>query len=72
MQFHSLCHFVIFDVLATRTHGDLRRSRLTARRRVLETLFRRIRTGSHLSLGMQTTDTDLAQLWYDELPAAGP
>ena len=65
------CHFVIFDVLETRRHGDLRRSRLTARRQVLETLFRRIRTGSHLSLGMQTTDVDLAQIWYDELPAAG-
>ena len=65
------CHFVLFDVLETRQHGDLRRVGLSKRRQILEQLFRRIPSGSHLSLGMQTADPGLAQIWYDELPVAG-
>ncbi|MEQ4208490.1 ATP-dependent DNA ligase [Actinopolymorpha sp. B17G11] len=64
-------HLVVFDVLETAADGDLRRRPLTVRRKVLERLLARVPSGSHLSLGMQTDDPELAQLWYDELPASG-
>jgi ATP-dependent DNA ligase len=64
-------HLVVFDVLETAADGDLRRRPLTVRRKVLERLFTHVPSASLLSLGMQTNDPELAQLWYDELPASG-
>ena len=64
-------HLVLFDVLETSRDGDLRRTPLTKRRRVLERLMRRVPTSCPLALSLQTADPDVAQEWYDEMAAVG-
>ena len=64
-------HYVVFDVLESPGRGDLRRARLSTRRRVLERLMNRVPTGTPLALVMQTEDPDTAQLWCSALGRQG-
>ncbi|WP_040421874.1 hypothetical protein [Actinopolymorpha alba] len=64
------CHLVVFDVLEL-DGCDYRREPLTARRRVLETLLHRVRPGTPLALGMQTSDLAVAEGWYNDLAVVG-
>jgi len=65
------CHLVLFDLLESKTAGDLRSKPLRVRRRELEQLMARARPGSHLALGLHTDDPDVARSWFDDLAAVG-
>ncbi|MEQ7005725.1 hypothetical protein ABN028_05940 [Actinopolymorpha sp. B17G11] len=61
-------YMIAFDCLESKSAGDLRRRPLRVRRRELERLLARVPPDSHLALGMQTTDEDVAMSWYQDWP----
>jgi ATP-dependent DNA ligase len=65
------CHYATFDVLESPKHGDLRRTKLSTRRQILERLMGQVPSGTPLALVMQTDDPDTAQLWCSTLGKAG-
>lgn len=63
-------HYVLYDVLEA-AGEDLRRRPLTERRTRLEQLLAPVEQPSLLTLGMQTDDPEVAQIWFDQLHQVG-
>jgi ATP-dependent DNA ligase len=64
-------HFVAFDVLEARPHGDLRNRPLRERRAVLEEMLRDAPGPGLLVLCPQESGEGTARLWLELLPAQG-
>jgi ATP-dependent DNA ligase len=64
-------HFVAFDVLEARPHGDLRHRPLRERRAILEEVLRDAPGAGLLVLCPQETSEGTARLWLELLPSQG-